>query len=149
MKIIVFQIGTEYFGIEAERAKVIIKNTDMVRISVAHSPDIIGILNHDGDVIPIVDLYKKMQAEAPNLTNIPYFMIVSFNQKMMALPFDKMDKYYKIENSHLYGFPLLLQNPKARYFQQIANFDGRLILIIDPIQLFGETSSEKGSKKIE
>lgn len=116
LKIIVFQIGTEYFGIEAERAKVIIKNTHLAMISVAHSPHIVGILNHDGDMIPIINLNKKIQAEALDLTNIPYFLIVSFNQKLMALPVDKTDRCYNIAVSHLYGLPVLLQKPNARYF---------------------------------
>lgn len=138
MKIVVFQIGTEYFGVEAERARAIIKNTDVTRFSVSHSPDVIGILNYDGDMIPIIDLYKKVQAEPLDLTNVPYLIIVCFNYKMMALPVDKMDRYYKIDSSHLYDIPSLLQNSKVRYFRKIANLDSRLVLIIDPVQLFGK-----------
>lgn len=142
LKIIVIQIGTVYFGIELEKIKVILKNTDMTMIPVMHSPDITGILNHDGDMIPIVNLYKKMQLKALDLTNISYFMVVSFNQKMIALPVDKIDKYYNVAYTHLNVVPPLLQNPTTRYFHQIIDLDGRLVLMIDLVQLFDELGNE-------
>lgn len=137
-RIVVFQIGTEYFGMDITRIEKIIERTDAIAAPSEKSSNVDGILNLHEDMIPILNLHERLRLKPLLEQGIQYFMIISFNKKLMAFQVDKVEQYCEVPSQCLCLAPSLLLSTGTRYFRWVVKINGRIVLILDPEWLFKE-----------
>lgn len=137
-KIVVFQIGTGYFGMEITQIEEIIKKTNAIAAPSEKTSNVLGILNLHEGMIPILNLYERLGIKPLLAQGGQYLMIISLNKKLMAFPIDKIEQYHEVPSQCLYLAPSVLLSTGTRYFQWIARIDGRIVPILDPEWLFKE-----------
>lgn len=136
IQIVVFQIGLEHFGMEINRIRKIIRKTEMTEISDVHSRDTIGMMKMVDGMVPIISAHEKLHIEP--LQGNTYFMVIVANEKIVAMPIDKVGNYYNVPVQCLHSVPALVRNTNEQYFHQIADLDGKLVPILNPELLFNE-----------
>ena len=117
-RIIVFQIGDGYFGTEIHNVKEIVQNADMKKCLNPFS-DIVGILNLNRSIIPVVDLHKKFHmGSLPTVGNI-FFVVFILEEKMIAVPVDSVEQYYDVPQESMLLLPSILRTENRQYIQQV------------------------------
>lgn len=137
LRIVVFQVGTGYFGIDIRKIQEIVKDIYQTEATDGNSSNIIGLLNIQENVVPILNLHKKFQTK-PLLTEHMYFIIVNIENKLLALPSDGIGQYYDVPFQFLNSLPYLMQTMSTQYIQYIAKIGGMLVPLLNLEWLYRE-----------
>lgn len=140
LRIVVFRIGTGYFGIDIRKVKEIVSGTDKHETADKYPLNVARILNIHGNAVPMLDLHEKFHIKQKSAVSADIIVISSAN-KLLALPCDEIDRYYDVPFYDLNPLPCLIQNRNTLYFQQSANIDGMLVLLLDSERLFHEAAA--------
>lgn len=127
LRIFVFQIGVEYFGIEADRLRGIVDAAKAIKVINVHSSQMDGMLSLEDGMIPILNLHEKLQIEP---LNAQYYLICTWDNKTFAFLIDKLDRrYYDVPLEQLKSVRQILQGKKQQYFRWIAHLGSKLVFI--------------------
>lgn len=138
LRIVVFQIGTGYVGIDIRNIKEIVKGIHKPEISNSDPLGMVKVLHIQENIVPVLNLHEKFKTKCL-LTDHTYFFIVSWNHKLLALPGDSIDRYYDVSFQHLHPLPYFICNMDTQYFQSIAKIGDMLVPLLNVEWLFHET----------
>lgn len=130
LRIVVFQVGTGYFGIDIRKIERI--------VSAAYQPEAVednpsnhrGLLNIRENIVPILNLHEQFQAKPLPAAHM-YYIIVNLENKLLALPSEGIGQYYDVSTQHLYPLPVLIRTESTQYIQHIVHIDDMLIPVLD------------------
>lgn len=146
LKPIVFRIGNELYGVDICYVNAIEKDQTIVRVPNASS-NIKGIINLRGDVIPVYSLREKFKLPpSPNPTKL---IIANLPDMKLAVEVDEVEEINSITEEQIAGFPQIARNADTRYFTNVVNIQGRLILIIDIQNLLTDEEEENAKQLME
>lgn len=132
MKVIVFRIGTSYFGLEFGSIQGIVSAESAVDSFFADTPGLAGMLKIHNDMIPVLALHKRLRLELSDEKHL-FYMIVSVKEKRLAIPFDGVENSYDVPPENLRAVPSMLRD--MRWLREAVRLDGRLVLILDAAYL--------------
>lgn len=134
LKVVVFKIGQEAYGLEIGVVQGIENVMDIV--NTPNSPDYIkGIINLRGEVIPIYNLRAKFGLSDIEFADSTKFIIVKTAECNFALQVDEVENIRNIEEDKVFEAPLIIKNNKTEYVDKIINVEGMLVVLINPINL--------------
>lgn len=136
LRIIVFQIGTMLFGVEISRVKGIMNIQEIEKISNAPFPNIAGVMKLYGEIVPVLNLHKKLQIQSDSLHREKYVVILISGNQSMAFAVDEIEGYLDVPIENLHSVPAILQGVEMEYIWKIANSEDSMILVLDPDRLF-------------
>lgn len=131
-KVVTFKIGSEFFGISIfhvmsiERIDAITKMPDLPL-------HIKGILNLRGDVIPIIDLRQFLLKTTQKEDDLNRIIVVKVDDTLAGLIVDEATEVLDIPNDAVSG--VSLAGRELNRFLKVANIDGRLIMIVNIVEL--------------
>lgn len=142
IQVVVFNVGKESYGLDIGVIQGIENVTDI--INTPNSPDYIkGIINLRGEVIPIYNLRAKFGLPDIEVTDTTKFVIVKTQQCTFALEVDHVENIRNIQNEKIFEIPMIIKNGSTDYFEKVINIEGRLVILMDPINLLPEDDREK------
>ncbi len=141
---IAFRIGNEHYGMDISKVSAIENHLDVVRIPNS-SPNIKGIINLRGEIIPVVDLKAKFGLLA-SATLSSRFIIVNLDNMRVAIEVDEVEEIHSVEEDSLVEMPSIATNSNCNYFYKVVKEDKMLILLIDPNKLLSQEEQEIAEK---
>ena len=129
VKIIVFQIGIQSFGMEINAVEGILKAKDIGNIS----SDKTIIVNDN--VVPVIDLREYFKIPSSN-SGENMFVVLSSCKGMLAVYIDKIEVVYDVPYYDLRSVPLVVQNNDNSIFKSIVVLKERLIPLLATEKLF-------------
>lgn len=129
VKIIVFQIGIQSFGMEINAVEGIIKAKDIGNIS----NDKTIIVNDN--VVPVLDLREYFKIPSSS-SGENMFVVLSLGKGMLAVYIDKIEVVYDVPYYDLRSVPLVVQNNDNSIFKSIVVLKERLIPLLAIEKLF-------------
>lgn len=126
---VVFKLGESEFGIEMESVREIIPYEES--IAVPDTEEIIeGIINHRGDVIPIVNLKKRFLIGGLNLTESTRIIIIRLDQMEIGLVVDEVLEIIRLNNNDVDPTPPIISGIDKKYIMGIGKLTGKRLLIL-------------------
>lgn len=95
------------------------------------------LLNLQSGVVPVWNLYGRLQIKPLAVHGDSCFIILSFCEKWIALPADGVEGYCDVPLQCLRPVPAFALRPEGGGPQWIADLDRRLIPILDVERLIG------------
>lgn len=120
IKIIVFQIGRQSFGMEINTLAGIISTGHITNISNIKCPNGEKMIEINHNIIPILDLHERFKTH-PIIPIENMLIVFSSNNKMLAIPIDRVETIYNVPYQNLYSVPSVMQNGKNNIVKKIAN----------------------------
>ena len=99
-KMVIFKLGNESYGVNIESVQGIEKVLPIVRIPNS-VPDIQGIINLRGNIIPVLSLRNRFGLPEVPDTDRTEFLITKVDETLLALKVDEVDSIYDLETAHL------------------------------------------------
>lgn len=129
MQIIVFQVGTERLGVEISGVEEIVSSQSIYVNK--------GSAVFHNKVIPILDLYRKLNLH-PMSKECNLFIVIARNGCQTAIPVDKVEASYSIQDSDCRPVPAIFRGTEERHglFSRIACLDSCLIPLIALERIF-------------
>jgi purine-binding chemotaxis protein CheW len=130
VKVIVFQLQDEEYGIPVQQVRSIEKFQHITRVP-RTAAYIKGVINLRGVVTPIIDLRKRFGLEELSYTESTRMIIVSMNDMEVGFIVDAANDVIDIHQDITEPALEVVDSVKVEYIQGVAKLDKRLIVIID------------------
>jgi purine-binding chemotaxis protein CheW len=143
-KTVVFQAGSEEYAFPISYVISIEKLDGMTAIP--HMPDYVtGITKVRGDLIPVIDLEKVLYGRDIQVDEKIRLIVLQTAELSMGVLVKDAKEILEIPEENLKQ-PGLIAYQKTRFITGVANFDKRMIMLIDPGTLI---QSLEGIKEIK
>lgn len=136
-QLVAFTLGDEEYGIPITLVQEIIRFTSPRPIpgSASH---VEGVINLRGRIIPVVDLKRRFGiSTAVDDTKI---VIVEMGDSNVGIIVDEVTEVITIDVDTTEPAPAGVGSAGAQYIDSVAKLEGRLLVILDLSEIFGEDS---------
>jgi purine-binding chemotaxis protein CheW len=130
VKVIVFQLKDEEYGIPVQQVRSIEKMQHITRVP-RTAPYVKGVINLRGVVTPIIDLRTRFELEEHAYTDSTRMIIVALDQMEVGLIVDAANDVIDIPNSSIEPRPEVVGNVEVEYINGVAKVDKRLIILLN------------------
>ncbi|MCM3160523.1 chemotaxis protein CheW [Metabacillus litoralis] len=130
LKVIVFQLQDEEYGIPVQQVRSIEKVQHITRVPRTASY-IKGVINLRGVVTPIIDLRKRFGLKVLDDTESTRMIIVSKEDMEVGFIVDAANDVIDIHQDIIEPAPEVVGAVEVEYIQGVAKLDKRLIVMID------------------
>ncbi|QNG58754.1 purine-binding chemotaxis protein CheW [Bacillus sp. PAMC26568] len=130
IKMIVFQLNHEEYGISVDKVRSIEKIQGFTRVP-GTEPFVKGVINLRGIVTPIIDLRTRFEMEQQSYTDSTRIIIASLEQFEVGLIVDAANDVIDISLDEIEPPPEVVGAVEGDYVEGVAKIDKRLIIILE------------------
>ena len=122
LKVIVFSLGSETYGVEVDQVRTIERMMPMTRVP--KTPAFVkGVIQLRGSVVPVIDLRGRFGLEETEYTDNTRIIIVSINDMEVGLIVDNATDVIDIDEDRIEDPPEIVGGIKAKYLRGVAKLD--------------------------
>ncbi|MCS7461874.1 chemotaxis protein CheW [Paenibacillus doosanensis] len=131
IKVIVFALAEEEYGVEVEQVRTIERMQPMTRVP--KTPDFVkGVINLRGVVTPVIDLRGRFGFQESEYTDSTRIIIVSVKDIEVGLIVDSANDVIDVDTDNIDDPPEIVGGIKAKYLRGIAKVnDTRLLILLN------------------
>ncbi len=148
-KMVIFKLGNENYGVNIDIVQGIEKVLPIVRIPNS-VPDIQGIINLRGNIIPVLNLRNRFGLPEVPDTDRTEFLITKVDETLLALKVDEVDSIYDLETAQIFETPAIVRSPETAYMSQVILMEGKTLTIeLNTNELLSKQEKEAVQKMLE
>ena len=132
MQFVGFGIGKESFGVNILSVQEIIRSTDVT--PVPNSPSFIeGVINLRGDIIPVIDLRKRLKLFDPDKSQVSnWILILGIGNRIVGFIVDNVSEVLKLTEDSIAPPPgIVIAGRENQYIQGVCEIGDQLLIILD------------------
>lgn len=131
IKVIVFKLGEEEYGIEVDKVQTIERMIPITRVPKTYS-FVKGVINLRGVVIPVIDLRGRFGLPEAEFTDQSRIIIVAANEMEVGFIVDSANDVIDLNSDTIDSPPDVVGGVKAKYLQGVARIsDDRLLVMLN------------------
>jgi purine-binding chemotaxis protein CheW len=131
VKMVGFVLAGELFGVDILTVQEILKQMPIT--SIPDSPDFIeGVINLRGNIIPIIDLRKRLNMTKASPVDEPWTIILNVGGRVAGFIVDRVTRVMKIPANAIQPPPeMVLSALKTQYISGVCKIDNQLMAVLD------------------
>lgn len=130
IKVIVFQLKDEEYGVEVDQVRAIERVQHVTRVP--STPDFVeGVINLRGVVTPIIDLRKRFAIEGESRSDSSRIIIVTVEGMEVGLIVDSANDVIDIPENTIEPPPEVVGGVEAAYIRGVAKSEKRLLILLN------------------
>jgi len=130
LQLVSFHIGEEEFAIDILNIQGINRMMDITRVP--NSPPYVeGIINLRGQVIPVVNLRRRLNFEAREADKDTRIIVVEIAHKVIGFVVDNVNEVLRINSSITEPPPPMVAGINSEYITAVGKLDDRLLILLD------------------
>lgn len=129
IKVIVFKLGSEEYGIEVDKVQTIERMLPITRVPKTYS-FVKGVINLRGVVIPVIDLRGRFGLEETSYTDQTRIIIVNANELEVGFIVDSANDVIDLNTDLIDSPPDVVGGVKAKYLQGVARVSEERLLVM-------------------
>ncbi|MCQ4087210.1 chemotaxis protein CheW [Saccharibacillus sp. JS10] len=131
IKVIVFALGNEEYGIDVDKVRTIERMMPITRVPKTYS-FIKGVINLRGVVIPVIDLRGRFNLEEPEYTDQTRIIIVAVGDMEVGFIVDAANDVVDLDRDNIDSPPEVVGGVKAKYLDGVAKVgEDRLLIMLN------------------
>jgi len=131
LKVIVFTLAHEQYGVEVEKVKTIERIQPMTRVPKT-PPFVKGVINLRGVVVPVIDLRGRFGLPESEYTNDSRIIIVSYGEMEVGLIVDSANDVVDVDSDTIVDPPEVVGGITAKYLRGVAKLiENRLLVMLN------------------
>ncbi|GIO66846.1 chemotaxis protein CheW [Paenibacillus sp. JTLBN-2024] len=131
IKVIVFKLGSEEYGIEVDKVQTIERMLPITRVPKTYA-FVRGVINLRGVVIPVIDLRGRFGLEETEYTDQTRIIIVAVNEMEVGFIVDSANDVIDLHKDKIETPPEVVGGIKAKYLDGVAKIgDDRLLIMLN------------------
>jgi len=129
-QIVVFELGSEHFGVDIASVESIIKAQAITKMPQAPSY-VEGITNLRGKVLPIINLRKRFNLSAQAMDKDSRIIVVSLAGIEVGMVVDRVSEVLTVPEQAVEPPPALATTIDSAFITGIAKLDPNLVILLD------------------
>ncbi len=130
IQLVTFRLGTEEYGINIMQVQEIIRLPGIVWVPKTRS-FVEGVINLREQVIPVVDLAKRLGVSSEGRTDDTRVVIANIQGSLVGLVVDSVSEVMRIRKEDIEPLPEIMTASNEKGLKGIAKLDDRLIILLD------------------
>jgi len=131
LQLVVFNIGTEEFGVEIMNVQEIIRMTNITKIPQASSY-VKGIINLRGRIIVVINLDVIMGMAGKEQDENTRIIVADIGETVMGFIVDSVSEVIRLPESSVEAAPDVIANKiGAEYVRGVGKMEDRLLILLD------------------
>ncbi|MDG5788168.1 chemotaxis protein CheW [Evansella sp. AB-P1] len=130
LKVIVFQLKNEEYGVSVEQVRSIERIQHITRVP-GTADFVKGVINLRGVVTPIIDLRSRFGIEEIQYSDSSRVIIVAINEVNVGLIVDAANDVIDIPIDEIEPTPEVVGSVETSYIHGVAKIDKRLLIILN------------------
>jgi purine-binding chemotaxis protein CheW len=141
-QIVVFELGSEFFGMDIATVESIIKMQAITRMP--HAPSFVeGLINLRGKVLPVIDLRKRFGMPSKEADKNNRIIVINLSGTEVGMVVDGVSEVLTISDEMVEPAPKIATTVESEFITGIAKLDERLVILLDLGQVL--SAQEQGS----
>jgi purine-binding chemotaxis protein CheW len=129
-QIVVFELGSEHFGVEIASVESIIKMQPITQLPHVSS-FVEGVTNLRGKVLPVIDLRKRFGLAPQEADKNSRIIVVSLNQTEVGMIVDEVSEVLTVPAGVVEPVPAITSTVDSSFITGIAKLNQRLVILLD------------------
>ncbi len=132
LQLVGFKLSDEQFGVEILCVREIIRVVSITRVP--RAPGFVeGIINLRGEVIPVIDLRKRLNLESRKFDNSTRLIVVELNDQQIGFIVDSVSQVLRVPADAIEEPPEMVTGIDSEFILGVTRIDDgeRLLLILD------------------
>ncbi|EPY10043.1 MULTISPECIES: chemotaxis protein CheW [Paenibacillus] len=130
LKVVVFTLGEEEYGIEVEKVKTIERMLPITRVPKTYD-FIKGVINLRGVVVPVIELRGRFGLPSAEVTEQSRIIIVAYEDLEVGFIVDSANDVIDIMDEDIEPAPEVVGGIQAKYLRGVAKIgDERLLIML-------------------
>lgn len=129
VKVIVFALGNEMYGVDVDKVKTIERMLPITRVPKT-PPFVKGVINLRGVVTPVLDLRSRFGLEVKDYSEQTRIIIVGVEEMEVGLIVDSADDVMDVDGDAIKEPPEIVGGIKAKYLDGIAKVEEDKLLVL-------------------
>lgn len=129
IKVIVFKLGSEEYGIEVEKVQTIERMMPITRVPKTYA-FVKGVVNLRGVVIPVIDLRGRFGLPEAEQTDQTRIIIVAVNEMQVGFIVDSASDVIDLNSDSIDTPPEVVGGVKAKYLRGVAKVGEERLLVM-------------------
>lgn len=128
--LVAFEVGGVAYAIDIQRVREIVRPMPMVALP--HLPPaVVGVVDHRGDVVPVVDMRIRFGAQATGRDKDVRWLIVTRGSRLLGIVVDRVIEVFGAATSATREAPDLGTGHVQRGIKGACSHGGRLLFVLD------------------
>lgn len=130
LQLVTFKLENEEFGIDILNIQGINRMVEVTKVP--NSPDYVeGIINLRGQVIPIIDLRKRLKMPDKPYSKDTRFIVVELKDRVIGFIVDSVNKVLRIDRSLTEQPPPVASGNESDYITAVGKLEDSLLILLD------------------
>ena len=108
-----------------------------------------GVINHRGNVIPIINLRKRFLLEDIEVTKDTRIIVITLEEKEIGFLVDEASQTIRLEDEQIDPAPLAIEKVEKKYIMGLGKIDEKRLLIIIDLERILSVEEVEEIKQLE
>ena len=136
LQVVVCSLGAERYGLDIAAVYEIIRHQSITAVPKA-PPNVVGVINLRGRIVPVVDLAGRFGLAAADVTSATRIVVAQAAGTRVGLVVDEVSEVLMVPASAVDPTPGVASGDDVAYLRGIAKLGERLVILLDLDGLFG------------
>jgi purine-binding chemotaxis protein CheW len=141
-QLVIFELGSENFGIDIASVEGINKMLDITKVPQAPSY-VEGITNLRGSILPVIDLQKRFGLETQERNNETRIVVANVAGVKIGMIVAAVSEVLTIDDSVIEPPPPMVSNINSEFIVGVAKIDKRLVILLDLAKVLSKEEQVK------
>jgi purine-binding chemotaxis protein CheW len=129
IKVIVFNLGSEHYGVEVDKVRSIERMLPMTRVPKT-PPFVKGVINLRGVVVPVIDLRGRFGLPEADYTSDTRIIVVAVKDIEVGLIVDSANDVIDMDTDNITDPPEIVGGIKTKYLRGVAKIERKGLLVL-------------------
>jgi len=135
LRMVSFNVGGECYAVDITVVQEINRMLQITRVPQS-PPDVEGVINLRGRIIPIIDLRKRFGSADKELDQDNRIIVVEVQQRILGFIVDGVHEVLRISSSIVEAAPSMTTSIDSDYIEGVGKLEDRLLILLDLKRLF-------------
>ncbi|PAB59208.1 chemotaxis protein CheW [Anaeromicrobium sediminis] len=127
---VIFKLDNESYGVDIMNVKEIIEYKETVKVPNALN-FIEGIINLRGEIVPIVNLKKRLKTGNTMVTNDTRVIVINIQDRQVGFMVDEASQVIRISEENIEPAPELIAGIDKRYIMGVGKLEDKIVILLD------------------
>jgi purine-binding chemotaxis protein CheW len=135
LQLVTFEVADEEFAVNILAVQEINRMMEITRVPQA-PPEVQGVINLRGKIIPVVDIRKRFNLDARDHNSDNRIIVVKVQGRVIGFIVDCVHEVLRINTSIVEPPPSMITSIDSDFIEGVGKLDDRLIILLDLEKLF-------------
>ena len=145
LQLVTFEVADEEFAVDILKVQEINRMMSLTRVPQS-PPEVEGVINLRGRIIPVLDLRKRFGLGTANRNEHNRIVVVEVHGRVLGFIVDRVHEVLRISSSIVEPAPTMVCSIDSDFIAGVGKLEDRLLILLDLGKLFGRETVEAMSE---